>query len=90
VILAISCKETLSSYQKILADCGFINITFENESESYLRYAKILGSILETEDFKSFATDALREILIASNLKLIKDIESGEQISVRILGSRTQ
>jgi|GEM_PF-1666002 len=84
----ISCKETLSSYQKILADCGFINTTFENESESYLRYAKILGAILESEDFKSFASDTLREILVTSNLKLIKDIESGEQISVRILGSR--
>ena len=42
------------------------------------------------ENFKNFASDPLREILIASNLKLINDIESSNQISVRILGSLTQ
>lgn len=86
----VSCKETQSSYQKILADCGFMNVTFQNESKSYLTYAKRLGSVLESQDFKGFATDTLREILIISNLKLIKDIESGDQISVRIVGSCTK
>jgi len=82
----VSCKETKFSYKKILADCGFANITFENESEAYLRHAETLGSILASDNFKSFAKSELQQMLIASNLKLIKDIESGDQISVRICG----
>ena len=64
-----------------------MNVTFENESESYLTYAKALRSILEAEEFKKFANDHLQQILIASNARLVKDIELGNQVSVRILAS---
>jgi len=83
-------KETQSSYTKILSDCGFVNITFTNESQPYLRYAQNLDAILVSDSFYRFAGSALQDMLIASNLKLIKDIQSGDQLSVRIRGEKVR
>jgi ubiquinone/menaquinone biosynthesis C-methylase UbiE len=80
----VSAKETESSYAQLLADCGFVNITFEDESEAYLRHAQKLESTLTSDNFKNLTDADLQELLMTSNTKLIHDIESGNQLSVRI------
>ncbi|MEB3701674.1 Methyltransferase domain-containing protein [Candidatus Bealeia paramacronuclearis] len=84
----ISSKETQTSYEKILEDCGFQDVIFENESDVYLGYVKNLGALLESSDhkrkFASVIEPNLRDILLKSNRDLVTAIESGAQLSVRI------
>lgn len=84
----ISAKETRISYSQLLYNSGFDEIDFQDESRAYLQYAQDLQQTLHSENFKTIVEPALHHILLEANLKLIEDIQTGDQISVRIVGRK--
>tara|TARA_R110002110_G_scaffold195770_1_gene405457 strand:+ start:72295 stop:73056 length:762 start_codon:yes stop_codon:yes gene_type:complete len=83
-----SYKETTNSYQKILTQAGFTNISFQDNSDEYLEYVKLLDTKLQSKEhktqFKSIINNELRQELINSNHKLQLSIESHQQMSYLI------
>ena len=87
----MSFKETQSSYNQLLSECGFHTIQFKNESAVYLRYVENIIYLLESDEhkqkFSHTISSSLREKLIQSELNLKASIETGEQLSVLIRAS---
>ncbi|MBX9976883.1 MAG: methyltransferase domain-containing protein [Alphaproteobacteria bacterium] len=83
-----SYKETEVSYHKLLMQCGFTQIIFEDQSQAYLDYVKELGERLVSDNHKKLyshiISDGLRKMLICSNEKLQMSMKKGAQLSVRI------
>ncbi|MDB2415005.1 methyltransferase domain-containing protein [Rickettsiales bacterium] len=87
----MSFKETKTSYGKMLKDCGFGNISFEDKSALYLGYVKSLVRLLRSAEhrnqFSEVIESDLREKIIQAELNLQDSIENKEQMSVLIRAS---
>lgn len=85
-------KECPSTYKKLLTECGFKNLSFEDVSEEYLAYVRDLDEKLRSSKhkqlFKEVLDSDLRKELITSNQKLMSSIESGVLKSMRIRGRK--
>lgn len=88
----LSFKETPSSYSSILESAGFHHIQFIDKSQAYLEYVAELDalyhSVAHQKTFENIISDSLRHDLIQANKDLKKSIESGEQLSMRILANK--
>jgi len=84
----LSYKEDKKSYCEILESCGFKDITFRDESNAYLGYAKELGKRIQspehTSQFSAIIPQELRNTLISSNNHLVESLSSGAQLSYLI------
>lgn len=84
----VSYKESVKSYRKLLENQGYIDIHFDDLTKEYLTYTvdqhETLSCPKHREQYKNILNDSLREILLKANEDLIKNIRSGDQLSMRI------
>lgn len=87
-----SYKENANSYTQILSSIGFENEKIEDRTEEYLQYVKKLGERLTSDEhIKAYASvlpSELRQKIVQSNTALQQSIESGNQLSARILATK--
>jgi len=84
----VSAKETQSTYIKLLKDNGFRDVIIEEENNEFLRYIKQLQDRLESDKFqKNFSAEFVKTLL-DGNEKLHRDVQSGQQIAVRVLARK--
>lgn len=88
----MSFKETPSGYSAILEKAGFNHIQFIDKSQEYLGYVAELDdlyhSVEHQQTFENIISNSLRHDLIQANNDLRNSIESGEQLSMRILANK--
>ena len=87
----VSHKETVSSYEALLASCGFSDFTFQDLSESYLGYVRDIQARLSDsahiEQFSAVLSAKMRQQVIDSHEQTAQAIERGQQSSHRILAT---
>ena len=88
----MSYKETRSTYETLLHSCGIHSLEFLDWTASYLGYARDLGKKLSSQDhrdaYQKIIDSSLRNEILKANEDLIASMESGSQISMRIVGTK--
>jgi ubiquinone/menaquinone biosynthesis C-methylase UbiE len=82
--------ETQETYEKVLTDSGFTNITFRNDSETFLGYTySFLKNLM---DKRNYIEETFNKELFATILKqhqdLAEDIKNKRKIAVRIVARK--
>lgn len=90
----MSFKESPSSYAEILEKAGFHQRQLIDKSQEYLEYVKQLDvmyhSTAHQTAYAYIISDTLRNELIQANNDLKQSIESGRQLSMLILASKSE
>ncbi len=79
-------NETQESYQKILEDSGFTNISFRNDTPIFISYVKkLLPQIMTRREFieKEFGADIF-SIIWRDHEKLIDEMNNKQKFATRI------